>query len=330
MIKTLTTNVKQCDGDDTLYRFKRPYVLVHGKNGGGKSSIMHGLELACFGQVFDVVGKDIKLKKHLNYLTDGDTNVKAQITTSENELWRYPSKPKDDAPEYINAVPLALSAIKGSKVAFAKFLLKYLDKDIELSLPIRGWDAIVTSAKSHRDALLRVEESTSKRLRTHRATLKELEIASKYVETADLSARRMDTEEAVDKAKRHLKAVHREMFRFVTEAAPGMLKYMEQFLPELMGVPELSMNETDFTLGFVDRPYPSGAETVALAVALAAAVLPAEKSIYVFPDRAYDADTLGRMMRAARTIPAAGVYIQSTVTPNNYDAEKLGWQILKV
>ena len=33
MIKTLITNVKQEGGEDRLYRFKSPYVLVYGKTG---------------------------------------------------------------------------------------------------------------------------------------------------------------------------------------------------------------------------------------------------------------------------------------------------------
>jgi len=331
MIKSLVTNVKATDGEDNLFRFKAPYVLVTGRNGAGKSSVMHGLELACFGQVCDVVGKDIKLAKYLEYLSSETHSVHARMLTSEQERKSYPRHASDTGPDYLNSVPMALNALKGSKAAFAKFLLKYLEKDVELTLPIYGWDNVVTSSKNHRDALLRVEESTAKRLRTHRQTLKELDIAAKFCpDTPEMAAQRMEAEEAVDTAKRHMKAVQREMYRFVTEAAPGLLKSMERFLPESMGKPELVMNSSDFTLGFVDRPYPSGAETVALAVALAAAVLPTERSVYIFPDRAYDEDTLGKMMRAARTIPALGVFIQSTVTPRNYDAEKLGWQILKV
>jgi len=331
MIKTLITNVKIADGDDALHRFRSPFVLVHGRNGGGKSAIINGLELACFGKVCDVVGKDIKLKRYLEYLSADGATVHALVHTSDNLRLSYPEKPSDIREKYIDAMSLALDAIKGSKVAFAKFLLKYLQDDVELSVPIYGWDAVVTSAKNHREALLRVEESTNKKLRTHRAKLKELEIACKYVRTDDeLHQQRMDEEQGVDDAKRAIKAINREMSRFVKEAAPGLLKYMERFLPEGMGNQALVMSDSDFTLGFANRPYPSGAETVALAAALGAAVLPADSSIYIFPDRAYDEITLGGMMRAARTIPAVGVYIQSTVTPSNYDAEKLGWQILKV
>ena len=330
MIKTLITNVKRADGEDALYRFKSPYVLVHGKNGGGKSSIMHGLELACFGKVHDVVGKDIKLKRYLEYLSAEGSTVHARVNTSENLRLSYPALASDEREDYINAVPLALDAIKGSKVAFAKFLLKYLERDVELSVPIHGWDAVVTSAKNHREALLRVEESTAKRLRSHRAKLKELDIVTKYTSSDTTATERMDAEEDADKAKRHLKAIHREMFRFVEEAWPPLAVYMQRFLPDGMGTAELISTDSDFTLGFANRPYPSGAETVALAVAFAAAVLPSERSIYIFPDRAYDAHTLGRLMNAVRIVPAVGVFVQSTVMPDNYEAEKLGWQTLRV
>ena len=330
MIKSLITNVKQNGGEDRLYRFKSPYVLVHGRNGAGKSSLMHGLELACFGKVCDVVGKDIKLKRYIEYLSADGSTVHARLHTSEHEKLSYPKNASDTKVDYLNAVQLALDAIKGSNVAFAKFLLEYLESDVELNVPIHGWNAVVTSAKNHREALLRVEESTAKRLRSHRAKLKELEIAAKYAGSSAIAAERMDAEENVDKAKRHLKAIHREMFRFVKEAWGPLMERMRRFLPDGMPDAELVATDSDFTLGFVDRPYPSGAETVALAVALAAAVLPAERTIYIFPDRAYDAHTLGKMMRAARTIPAAGMYVQSTVMPENYESEKLGWQTLRV
>ena len=67
---------------------------------------------------------------------------------------------------------------------------------------------------------------------------------------------------------------------------------------------------------------------MALAAALAASVLDVENSLLIYPDRAYDAKTLGAMMRVARSIPAKGVYIQSTIKPEEYDAEAMGWQVM--
>ena len=69
---------------------------------------------------------------------------------------------------------------------------------------------------------------------------------------------------------------------------------------------------------------------MALAIALAATVLPMDKSVIIFPDRAYDAKTLGAMMRVARTIPALGVYVQSPIMPEDYEPEAMGWQVLPV
>ena len=57
-------------------------------------------------------------------------------------------------------------------------------------------------------------------------------------------------------------------------------------------------------------------------------MLNVENSIFVYPDRAYDAKTLGEMMRVARTFPAQGVFIQSTVEPEEYDAESMGWHLM--
>ena len=53
-----------------------------------------------------------------------------------------------------------------------------------------------------------------------------------------------------------------------------------------------------------------------------------KNSIFVYPDRAYDAKTLGAMMRVARTFPAKGVFIQSTVGPEEYNAVEMGWHLM--
>ena len=119
------------------------------------------------------------------------------------------------------------------------------------------------------------------------------------------------------------------MRRFFAEVTPALEKEMVKYIPDGMGLPKF-VGGTDVRLGFEHRPVPSGAETVALAIALAATVLPMGKSVIIFPDRSYDATTLGAMMRAARSIPALGVYVQSTVMPEGYEPEEMGWQILKL
>ena len=324
MIKTLVSNVK--NKAEQRWRFEAPYVLLHGRNGAGKSSIIHGLELACFGQVFDAAGKDIKLKRHINFMGTHE-GVRAAILTNDFLTYEY-----SDPAGYINAVHVALTAMNGGTMGLCKFLLKYVDNDMPLTVVHQQWDAQVKQHGSYRKALLKMDEVVGKALRSHRAKLKELDIALKYgvLLRDEMTAQRSQAVLHEAQSKDLSEQIKREMLRFLEEIAPGVEKEMEKFIPEGMGKPRFKIVGKDVKLGFEGRPVPSGAETVALAIALAATVLPMDKSVIIFPDRAYDAKTLGSMMRAARTIPAIGVYIQSTILPVDYEPQDMGWQVIKL
>ena len=325
MIKTLVTNIKR--NADMRYRFTHPHVLVLGDNGSGKSSLVHGIELACFGQVFDAAGKDIKLKRHLEFMVGHNEEVNASILLADCESYRY----GNDKPDVLNAMQMATSALTGGTNGLCRFLLKYMDEDMPLCVTYQGWSEQVKQHGSYRAALLRMEEVVGKSLRKHRATLKELDVALKYSpHDEDLLARRAQAVLHEATSKDLSAQIQKEMLRFVEEVSKGLEDRMLRYTPDGMGTPKLFMRGNDVRIGFVERPVPSGAEGVALALALAAAVLPMEKSIIVFPDRAYDKRTLGKMMRVAHSIPAFGVYVQSTVLPEHYEAEELGWQIVKV
>ena len=56
----IRSNVK---GDINL-NLESPYVLVHGRNGGGKSAVVHSVELACFGEVRDAAGRTMNHHGH--------------------------------------------------------------------------------------------------------------------------------------------------------------------------------------------------------------------------------------------------------------------------
>ena len=64
----IRSNVK---GDINL-NLESPYVLVHGRNGGGKSAVVHSVELACFGEVRDAAGRTMKQKGRVTHLSSED------------------------------------------------------------------------------------------------------------------------------------------------------------------------------------------------------------------------------------------------------------------
>ena len=327
MIKTLVTNVK--DAAEQRWRFESKYVLIQGKNGAGKSGIIHGLEMACFGQVYDAAGKDMRAKRYIEFLGSGG-EVRASILTNDLHKYEYGAKTAG----YLNAIELTLNAMNGGSMALYKFLLEHVDNNMPLTVVHQKWEAQVENHGSYRKALLKMDEVVGKAIRAHRAKAKELDVAISYLgklshDVSDLITEKSDVKAQESRAKGLSEQIKREMRNFFLEVTPALEQEMIKYLPDGMGVPKF-VGDTDVRLGFEHRPVPSGAETVALAIALAAVVLPMDKSVIIFPDRSYDATTLGAMMRAARSIPTLGVYVQSTVMPEGYEPEEMGWQILKL
>ena len=323
MITQVTSNVK---GRGTQ-SFHSKYVLLHGGNGSGKSSLVHALELGCFKCVHDAAGKDIKVKRHLNYLSpvrQGD--VTSEISLDTGERLALGSK---NSRVFFPAVNIAQQALSGGTNALCRFLLKHWDSDMELPLSMPEWGTYVESYGSPRHALLHVEDVTQKSLRGCREAKKELEIVRRYVEGfSDYDGMKKMQDDLEAQHKNTQAEIQRQMRRFVMSNSAAIEGAMRRYIPDSLPDAWLAFDGKDIRMGFVDRPVPSGAESVILAVALAAVTLPLEDSVYIFPDRAYDSKTLGAMMRTASIIPAAGVYIQSTVLPEDYDAEALGWQIV--
>ena len=326
MIKTLVTNIK--NNLESRWRFQSPWVLLHGRNGAGKSSLIHGLELACFGQVFDAAGNDCKLKSRIDLMGQHQNKVLTKILVQN----KYDTSvyDRDEPAGFVNAVQDTINAMKGGQRLY-KFLLEHADKDIPLTVVHQKWEAQVERHGSYRKALLKMDEVVGKALRSHRATIKELDIAAKYaaVNNQELVAQRSAAVLHEAQSKDLSTQIKREMKRFYEEITPTIEAKMEQYIPDGMGKPKFFSGPNP-SLGFVDRPVPSGAEMVALAMALAAVVLPMDKSVIIFPDRAYDPVTLGRMMRVARTIPAVGVFVQSTILPESYKPEDMGWHVIPV
>jgi energy-coupling factor transporter ATP-binding protein EcfA2 len=325
MIKTLVSNIKT-QNMEFRHRFQSPYVLLTGRNGSGKSGLIHALELAVFGQVYDAAGKDIKSKGLVAMLTSNDEPVVAQAMTTDNMRYDFHEA---SGPKLLNAMDLSMKAMTGGTNALSKFLLQYLDDDMPLSIVYQGWDAQVERHGGYREALLRMQEVVGKALRSHRAKIKELDIATKYASNKqELIEQRSEAVLNEAQAKDLDRQIKAEVMRFVREATPHLEKQMESYMPSSMAAPKFHFAGNEVRLGLASGAIPSGAESVALAAALAASVLNVENSIFVYPDRAYDAKTLGEMMRVARTFPAQGVFIQSTVEPEEYDAESMGWHLM--
>lgn len=322
MITKVTSNVKG-RGTQT---FNSKYVLLHGGNGSGKSSLVHALELSCFKCVHDAAGKDIKVKRHLNYLSPvGVDGVEAAVMLDTGDRLSLTDKNQTFYP----AVNIAQQAMAGGTNSLCRFLLKYWDNDMELPLSLPEWSTYVESYGSPRRALLHVEDVTQKSLRGCREAKKELEIVRRYVAGfSDYEGLKKMQDGLETQHKKTQVELQKQMRRFVMSNSAAIEGAMRRYIPDSMPDAWLAFDGKDIRLGFVGRPVPSGAESVILAVALAAVTLPLDESVYIFPDRAYDSKTLGAMMRVASILPAAGVYIQSTVLPEGYDAEALGWQIV--
>ena len=45
-----------------------PYALLTGRNGSGKSAIVHSAEQACFGALYDAAGRDVKSKALVQHI----------------------------------------------------------------------------------------------------------------------------------------------------------------------------------------------------------------------------------------------------------------------
>ena len=343
MITKIKSNIK----GPINQTFDSSYVAFIGDNGAGKSSYVHSLELALFSQAFDASNKDVRQKARLNMMTasgdqysgydDGVYSI-ATIDGDKDELFSRPTG-------YLNALQMASTAMAGGTMALIKFIFAYTDTNLDhANVRHPNWDEIVRRCRSTSNALITLEPVVSKNQRHYREELKEYKIVLKHLNSGLLAGVEAKGEirrstlahigaeaiEKVEQCKAALSDIRREMLACLRAVAPRLEKDMVRYIPDGMGKPEFIFNKNEVYLAFEGRPFPSGAETVCLAAALAAVLLPLERSIFIYPDRAYDRQTLGKIMRVARTIPAQGVYLQCTEQPAGYDAEALGWQMIRI
>lgn len=330
MIRSINSNLK---GMKETLRFESEYILLLGKNGSGKSTVVHAIELALTGAAADMAGKDVKLKSRLRHLLpahyEEDSKLFACAVMGNGYQydyggWRF-------AP-YRHVVKECMDAMTGSGDAFYRFVLEHTLDEMEIELDYPLWSQMVTQHKSHRHALLHMETNLRKSLTKHRATAKELGIALKYHRTEEIMADKVQTELAVEDTKALLKEVQERMRSFGRKVADALENQMVRWVPDNGRAPKIiDMPDGTVSVCFDDDFVPSGAETVILAVALAASLFDPEECLFIYPDKAYDPVTLAGMMRVARTLPScAGVFIQSTIMPEGYYAPDFGWDIVDI
>ena len=304
-----------------------PYALLMGRNGSGKSAIVHSAELACFGALYDAAGRDVKSKALVQHIAAPKEMLFSQVDFLDGSSRLWPNNFTDMR----NPLHEAMEAMAGSTHKLMEYILRHADEDIEVELSFPYWASAVRSHGGYRQALLAMYTDCSASLRKHQATAREVKIAQKYVQTPELDDKAQQAEEAIAQNKKLLAEIKERMVEMVQGLIPTIENRMLRYTPEEMPSAQFTWIGKELRLGFGNRPVPSGAETVALGMALAAAVDHEHAHhVWILPDRAYDAKTLGNIMRVLRNIPARMVLVQSTVLPDGYDHNAMGWETVEV
>jgi hypothetical protein len=242
---------------------------------------------------------------------------------------------------YIDAMGEAMNAVTGSTMNLVLFLMKRdsrIDEVLtQLDIKWSGWKEYCKRFPSYKQALLSGYEGSRATLREVRANIKLFEAMLKHVDDPEKWRHRLALERIrEERAKEISKGIETSIKQWIKSRFKIIEDRMKVFFPDpegetnwsRIGPPKFHVLGKDVRLGYENAIVPSGAETVMLAAALAAAVIDGPK-LFILPDRAYDAKTLGHMLRVLRTIPDSVVWVQSTVLPEGYDATAMGWQVLQ-
>jgi len=327
MIEAIYSNVK---GKIDL-QFASPYNLIYGRNGSGKSSIIHSIELGAFDTAFDAAGKDVRSKADLRFLAPRGTELYCHLIVDGEEVdWG------DRSNRFDNVVSMAMDALTGGHARLVEFLLTHIDDDDHpIALDVPGWDVQVKHHGSYRKALLTMLKSTKSSIQSYRKRIRELDIIKEWakankVRSFEAGRENVDLTLKLNEAIALKKSIDNEALIFVKGAFDSLEDSINRYLPEQIGVAEFAETGGRIRLGIGGGiVVPSGVETVALAVALAGALLGGPRALFILPDRAYDPITLGRVMRCLRNVPCAGVFVQTTVLPEGYDFMSLGWDLVR-
>lgn len=354
MINRIVSNVKGFQ-DQSL---ESPYVVFLGNNGSGKSSLIHSIELALFRQVSDAAGRDHKVKHQLQNLAATGEDLSSRVFFADNTSRRWltgSASNKSDKISYTNVIQEALSALTGSSRNLMRYVLTRMEHQEEWRIEsveahLVPWKAFLESTPNLDNTVsrvLRLEALYDSTLRSKKKELKEYETALRFWRpetSAEMFTPSVDVVEIREKAKvckseieeneQGLAEMRIHLQKCFSVVNSVVASRMRQHFPSHLDDPRFITLGKDIFVGFGDVVIPSGTEMIMLAIALAAAVSQEkDRPTYILPDRAYDPKTLAGIMRVLRGVPdAVGVYIQSTVMPDSdeYEAEKLGWQIVRV
>ena len=318
-------------------RPRSPYVLLHGRNGGGKSAVVHSVELACFGEVRDAAGRNIKAKHHVAHVAAPGEELEAHVSFEGGLSFTWPSK---DTYGMVNPISIAMDVMTAGTAKLLVYLLENMDEDHPVHLDYAHWDLSVQQHGSYRKALVETHKMLSGSVRVYQAKVREHKTVQNWAQgTGDMVSFRAvqmlleEDQASLDEQKKLLSQVKREMTSFVKGALPALEEKMLRHIADEMDAPKFCWVGKDLRLGFEGRPVPSGAESVALAIALAAVTVPDEsdsRHVWILPDRAYDQKTLGNLMRVLRSLFCRAVVVQSTVLPEGYDYIDNGWDLVEV
>jgi hypothetical protein len=318
-------------------KLQAPYVLLHGRNGGGKSAVVHSVELACFGEVRDAAGRDMKAKHHVEHVARPGEELSSHVGFEGGLSFTWPSKKNYGM---VNPLAIATDVMTAGTDKMLVYLLENMDEDHPVKLDYANWDAVVKSHGSYRKGLTQMHAMCSKSLRSFQAKVRDHKTVQKWASaTGDMVVFRSvqilleEDQTSLAQQKELLSQVKKEMASFVKGALPALEEKMLRYMPDEMDAPKFCWVGNDLRLGFEGRPVPSGAESVALAIALAAVTVPDEsdsRHVWILPDRAYDPKTLGNLMRVLRGLFCRAVVVQSTVLPEGYDYMGTGWDLVEV
>ena len=328
----IRSNVK---GDINL-NLESPYVLVHGRNGGGKSAVVHSVELACFGEVRDAAGRTMKQKGRVAHLASED-DLRAHVDFG-GLSFEWPAGRKSYG--MVNPLAITTDIMTASTDKLLVYLMENLEEDHEVKLDYANWDAVVKRHGQYRAALLEMYDNCGSCIRSYSKRIREHGVVQSWAqslgETDQARAAGLLIEEDMETVRENkelLKDIKEKMANFIKGALPGLEDKMLRFMPDGMDAPKFVWLDNELRLGFEGRPVPSGVEMIALAIALAAVTVPDEsdsRHVWVLPDRSYDPNTLGKIMRVLRGLFCRAVVIQSTILPEGYDFTDYGWELVEV
>lgn len=278
---TMTSNIKDLG---TVVLPARQFHVV-GANGSGKSALVHSIEYALTGVVADVAGRDVKKTSYLESMTPRDEDIRIDIESK-------PSEPM------INVMFEIMSVLRGANTAIIEFLAEQYHKPAWLR-----WKAKRKSVSALR-AHLKSLESDAAVLQRYGMRLGR---TAAVMAEADLNAAANDIVQAKDAEAR----AWADMLELVETKSRRRLHSRGLEIADLGGEWRLCLRNRG--------PITSGAEQVYAAVLLGLLVYPAERSLYIIPDRAYDPGSLEVIHDALRGFDvlavSQGVY-KATFVPN--------------